>query len=86
MTKQEIKEKFREEYKKRYKDILSDEIINEGNKWFEDFLDTAYEEGAKQERERIIKFLEKIEHQKWDDAEHCSCLAYAIGEVKEKLE
>lgn len=45
----------------------------------------CFEAGREQEREKIIKLLEEIEHQKWDDAEHCSCLGYAIGEVKETL-
>jgi hypothetical protein len=34
----EIIEKFREEYKKAYKGILLDEILANGNPWFENFI------------------------------------------------
>ena len=34
-----------------------------------------------QERERIAEELVKIEKRKWKDAEHCSCLGYAIVTV-----
>jgi len=33
--------------------------------------------------EEIISLLKEIEKEKWDDAEHCTCLGYAIHHVEE---
>lgn len=34
-----------------------------------------------EERTRIIKRLQEIKSEEWHDAEHCSCLAYAIDNL-----
>ena len=39
-----ILEEFRDEYKKTYKGILSDELLSEGNSWFERFISTKLQE------------------------------------------
>ena len=43
-----------------------------------------YEQGVMHERKRIVEELKKIEAEKWDDAEHCSCLRYAIEVIQPK--
>lgn len=35
-----IIEEFRKEYRKAYAGILSEEVLREGNTWFEDFITT----------------------------------------------
>ena len=45
------REEFRKEYKKAYKGILSDEILDQGNKWFEYFI----EQTLAKEREKVEK-------------------------------
>ena len=64
-------EKFKTEYKKAYKGILPDEVLAEGNKWFEDFIQTELEELAREimkvfdiyaysaDKDKIINILEK---------------------------
>lgn len=32
---------------------------------------------------RVVSYLEQIEKEKWNDAEHCSCLRYAISKLLE---
>lgn len=38
----------------------------------------ARQEGEKAEREKVIEELFEIEKNKWEDAEHCSCMGYAL--------
>ena len=52
-------------------------------------LEKAYRNGVSNERRRIVRKMLKIEKEKWKDAIHCTCLAYAIvsifGERYEKI-
>ena len=51
LLQQKTIEEFRNEYKKAYKGILSDEILDKGNEWFENFVSSklaeSYALGAK---------------------------------------
>ena len=40
-------QKFRDAYRQEYNGILSDEVIDKGNKWFEDFISQAIAERDK---------------------------------------
>lgn len=68
-------ELFKKEYRKAYQNILSDEALQEGNSWFEDFLRQSLE----LYRERIIEGIEKddfkeIHHCGFNDGiSNCDC-------------
>lgn len=56
-----------------------------GEEFFDDlrsFATRIVEEVKREERERIIKLQKEVEDKKWIDAEHCSCLAYAIDIIE----
>ena len=42
MTHDDTLKMFKEEYKKAYKDILSEDVLNKGNEWFESFLTSRH--------------------------------------------
>lgn len=42
------------------------------------------EQALESQKEEIISKLKKIEKERWSDAEHCTCLAYAIDKLKKK--
>ncbi len=48
---------------------------------FRDILERARQEGEKAGREKAIQELFAIEGDKWADALHCSCMAYALVEL-----
>ena len=50
--------------------------------FFRSFAIRIVEEAKREERERIIKLQKEVEDKKWIDAEHCSCLAYAIDIIE----
>jgi len=78
MTKEQLKEEAKKEYS---------EAVRYGNE--EDFIDSqidkAFQEGKKEERQEILNHLKKVEMEKWTDANHCSCLGYAITTYENKL-
>ena len=45
-------------------------------------LEYWLEEHDKRLYQKIIEKLETIEKEKWEDAEHCTCLSYAIDMLK----
>ena len=62
--KKQLLQEFRNEYRKAYSGILSDEVIGEGNKWFEDWLTQAFQRiSAQSEREVVEKITVMIAEQ-----------------------
>lgn len=41
-------------------------------------LTTLTSQIRQEEQQRIIKYFKKVESEKWPDANHCTCLGYAI--------
>lgn len=48
---------------------------------FDKTLTSLIKSKRQEERDRIGKKLLKMENEKWGDAEHCSCLGYAISTI-----
>lgn len=94
MTKQEIKEKILVSLRDKYSSFeFSDEINLLGLKNLELFLssalDTAYEEGRKQERERVLgKIRKEIGEKQWIDRHIGAASVYSedIIDIITKLE
>lgn len=49
--------------------------------WVADLLLSKIDELLKSQREEIAKQFIEIEKDKWKDAEHCTCLGYAIVKI-----
>jgi hypothetical protein len=43
----------------------------------------AYEKGKKETEFKILSYFKKVEEERWKDADHCSCLGYAIATYKD---
>ena len=88
MNKEVIKEEALRTILKEVWELMPDDITNNDLAYstqiephIKTSIDKAFEEGKKEEREGIIKELTKIEDGHWTDAEHCSCLGYAISNL-----
>lgn len=66
MTTQELKQQAREEFIKEYieayKGILPLELLEKGNPWYENFLDSIIDRTVQQTEERVEKLLRYTEH------------------------
>ena len=47
----------------------------------ETFINQKLQQAEQRKIEEIIEELFKIEKEKWNDAEHCSCLGYALIKI-----
>lgn len=63
---QTILEQFQKDYEEAYDGILSKEVLEKGNPWFEERLKQAYLAGA-EEHARLSELQEKEELTSWDD-------------------
>lgn len=52
--------RFRKEYATYYDGILNKEMLDEGNPWFESFVLSEIDKALAEQRERIVKEIEKI--------------------------
>lgn len=52
--------------------------LNNVENEFVEYISKVEEDARKDERERVIQELFGIEKDKWNDAEHCTCLGYAL--------
>ena len=75
-----IIKRLEKKYYLAYKNILSTEQIDSSFKWLKENIILK---ALKADRQNIIKTLEKIDKEKWDDAIHCTCLSYAINVLKD---
>jgi hypothetical protein len=56
-TLDECLKSFREEYKKAYGEILPQDLLKDGNVWFEDFISSTWNAATMAERERVTKIV-----------------------------
>lgn len=96
MTKQQLKEEAQKDFDFAFHStpnlkldlsvyLVESKIDKTHRQLIKDFInsqiDKAYEEGKKTERESIIKDLKNTNDNAWGDADHCSCLGYAISKL-----
>lgn len=73
-----VNESWREKYHKILNDNSNRPLFNDLERFIERQISTARQE----ERERILKLQKQVEELKMTDAEHCSCLGYAIDIIE----